>query len=122
MSARLLFVTALLTVAACSAPPPPAEPPAATAPPAIALPPAPPGPAASTAVPTPPAAPAPAGSTYRACGCGCCGGTAPQETRCLYRSKGDDLARIIAEDRAAAQSPSCANKGCALGVVYRVCD
>ena len=59
---------------------------------------------------------------YIACGCGCCGGLEPRETRCLYRARGESLDAIIAQDRRARSSPHCAVAGCAMGVRYRYCD
>lgn len=60
-------------------------------------------------------------SSYIACGCGCCGGVTPSK-QCLYHEKGDDLAKIIAADRAASKRPSCANVGCSRGTEYVYCD
>ncbi len=77
--------------------------------------------ATSIAVADVPASPRTGSREYIACGCGCCG-TLTQETRCLYRSRGDDIERIIAEDRRARSSPHCAVAGCAMGVRYRYCD
>jgi len=60
--------------------------------------------------------------TYIACGCGCCGGVKPQ-VKCLYRSKGDDLQRIIDEDKKTAANTSlCARVGCATPRKYKYCD
>lgn len=59
--------------------------------------------------------------SYTACGCGCCSGVEPQE-RCLYRSKGDDLQKIIEADKEAAQSPDCPMMGCSLPLRYIYCD
>src|SRR5258705_2473506 len=41
--------------------------------------------------------------TYTACGCGCCGGLKPQ-VKCLYRSKGDDIQKIIEADKETASN------------------
>lgn len=60
--------------------------------------------------------------TYIACGCGCCF-TEPAKVTCLYRSKGDDMQKIIeADKRAAANKTVCAVVGCALPVKYVYCD
>ncbi len=59
--------------------------------------------------------------SYLACGCGCCGGVEPQ-SRCLYHSKGDDLAKIIAQDKEAAKGSICESVGCSIGIQYRYCD
>lgn len=59
--------------------------------------------------------------SYTACGCGCCGGVAP-EKQCLYRSKGDTLEQVIADDMELKQSPSCKLMGCGLGKTYSYCD
>jgi len=91
--------------------------------------------AAPTAAPTAPAAPtgsaaptaapsasaAPNGPSYVACGCGCCGGSTPVK-KCLFRSKGDDLAKIIAADKRSRANPKCALAGCSLGTEYSYCD
>ncbi|MFH1866648.1 MAG: hypothetical protein ABIJ81_01025 [Patescibacteria group bacterium] len=58
---------------------------------------------------------------YIACGCGCCGGEEPT-TQCLYRSQGDDIAKIIAQDKLAAANPQCAFMGCSFPVKYQYCD
>ena len=58
--------------------------------------------------------------SYLACGCGCCGEEAQQ--KCLYHSKGDDLSKIIEEDKKVGLSPNCAVMGCSLGVNYTYCD
>jgi hypothetical protein len=58
---------------------------------------------------------------YTACGCGCCAGAEPKE-KCLYRSKGDNLQKIIDEDQKASQSPDCPVTGCSLPVKYAYCD
>jgi hypothetical protein len=59
--------------------------------------------------------------SYTACGCGCCGGTKPQE-KCLYHSKGDNMDEIIQADKKLQSSSSCAAMGCSLGLKYRYCD
>ena len=59
--------------------------------------------------------------SYVACGCGCCGGEEPIE-KCLYRSNGDDINKIIEENKIAAKSDSCALMGCSLGTKYTYCD
>ena len=62
--------------------------------------------------------------SYLACGCGCCvSDTLKPRQQCLFRSKGDDLARIIAEDRRmAANTKMCAVVGCSAGTEYMYCD
>lgn len=59
--------------------------------------------------------------SYVACGCGCCNGVEPQR-RCLSRSKGEDIQKIIEEDKKAAQSPSCRYVGCSRPILYLYCD
>jgi hypothetical protein len=60
--------------------------------------------------------------TYIACGCGCCPIDNPL-VRCLYRSRGDDLQKIIENDkRAASNQAQCAVVGCAMPVKYVYCD
>lgn len=59
--------------------------------------------------------------TYRACGCGCCGGQTASIT-CAYPAQGDDLANIIAADKEASQSPLCAAAGCSAGLDYVCCE
>ena len=46
----------------------------------------------------------------------------PPQNQCLYRSKGDDLAKIIAADRARKDPVRCAKVGCSAGVKYTYCD
>lgn len=58
---------------------------------------------------------------YVACGCGCCKGEEPRK-ECLYRSKGDDIQKIIEEDKQSARSSSCNYAGCASGIKYTYCD
>ncbi len=58
--------------------------------------------------------------SYVACGCGCC--NIEPEERCLYHSKGDDLQRIIAEDKKMPQSQECYMMGCSLPIKYLYCD
>lgn len=60
-------------------------------------------------------------SEYIACGCGCCDDVAPA-TRCLYRSKQDDLGAIIEADQARRQEPDCARVGCSAPIRYVYCD
>ena len=60
-------------------------------------------------------------SYYVACGCGCCGGQEPVN-KCLYKSKGDDLNKIIESDKNASASSQCAVMGCSIGVKYVYCD
>lgn len=59
--------------------------------------------------------------TYRACGCGCCGGQTASIT-CVYPASGDDLAAIIAADKLASESPLCASAGCSAGLDYVCCE
>jgi hypothetical protein len=59
--------------------------------------------------------------SYLACGCGCCGGEEPTQA-CIYRSKGDDLSKIIEDDKKTGQGPGCAVMGCSLGINYTYCD
>lgn len=59
--------------------------------------------------------------SYIACGCGCCVGEEPIE-ECLYRSKGDNIHKIIEEDKKLAQSPICPTVGCAFPINYIYCD
>jgi hypothetical protein len=58
---------------------------------------------------------------YIACRCGCCPEAKPQE-KCLYHSKGDDLNKIIDEDKQLAKDPGCAFVGCSFGIKYKYCD
>lgn len=60
--------------------------------------------------------------SYRACGCGCCGGIKPGPKTCLYFSRGDDIRTIIANDRKSRSATRCALVGCALGRSYEYCD
>ena len=60
--------------------------------------------------------------SYLACGCGCCGGSGTPIKECLYRSKGDDLQKIIEQDEIQKKSPLCNVVGCSRGVEYRYCD
>lgn len=57
---------------------------------------------------------------YLACGCGCCGNE-PQQ-KCLYRSKGDDLSKIIEEEKRVVNEQNCALMGCSFGINYTYCD
>lgn len=57
---------------------------------------------------------------YLACGCGCCGGTAPDHA-CYYPDRGDTLERIVADDQALAADAACAGAGCAKGTLYWCC-
>ena len=87
---------------------------------------------AGTAAPSPTSAPSPTAQataapsrppaeSYTACGCGCCGEMVPPQNQCLYRSKGDDLAKIIAADKARKDPVRCAKVGCSAGVKYTYC-
>jgi hypothetical protein len=59
---------------------------------------------------------------YTACGCGCCPDTTPV-MMCLYHAKGDDMSKIIEQDKLASQdTASCALVGCSAGVKYQFCD
>ncbi len=58
---------------------------------------------------------------YIACGCGCCGGVEPV-VKCLYHSKGDDIQKIIEEDKKQAQDPICPTAGCSQPIKYIYCD
>jgi len=59
---------------------------------------------------------------YIACGCGCCSGV-PTQDECLYKNKGDSLAKIIEVDKEkASDSKFCATAGCSLPVRYHYCD
>jgi hypothetical protein len=60
--------------------------------------------------------------SYRACGCGCCGGVGPGPRQCLHFSRGEDIREIIARDRQGRDPERCATVGCSLGRVYAYCD
>ncbi|MBK8467247.1 MAG: hypothetical protein IPL32_15625 [Chloracidobacterium sp.] len=60
------------------------------------------------------------GLSFIACGCGCCGGTIPMK-KCIYRSKGDDIKKLVEEDRIWT-GPQCATVGCSPGIKYVYCD
>jgi hypothetical protein len=60
-------------------------------------------------------------TSYLVCGCGCCGGEEPIK-KCLYHSKGDDLNKIVQEDKEMNQSPDCKYMGCSKGIQYNYCD
>jgi len=67
------------------------------------------------------AAPAPvATESYIACGCGCCGGTAPVGADSCVTP--EELLRIKEADAEAAKSPSCAMAGCSMGKRYQTCE
>ncbi len=82
--------------------------------------------ASSTMTCTPVSIEPPSGNpqSFLACGCGCCSSeTLKPQKRCLFRSKGDDLARMIAEDkRMSADDQLCATVGCSAGIAYMYCD
>ncbi|MFH1367278.1 MAG: hypothetical protein ABIH38_04840 [Patescibacteria group bacterium] len=59
--------------------------------------------------------------TYTACGCGCCGGETAKK-KCLWHFLGNDLKKIIEEDKKAELNPNCASMGCSLGYEYKYCD
>jgi hypothetical protein len=58
---------------------------------------------------------------YIACGCGCCSIEDP-EIKCLYKSQGDDINKIIADDKLASQNPDCKFAGCSYPVKYVFCE
>ncbi len=58
-------------------------------------------------------------TSYVACHC-CCGGVEPKK-QCLYRSKGDDLEKIIAGD-AKPKGECPPNVGCTMPIEYTCCD
>lgn len=58
---------------------------------------------------------------YIACGCGCCGGVEPQ-VKCLYYAKGDNLQKIINDDKKIKQSSNCKVMGCSPPIKYKYCD
>ena len=61
--------------------------------------------------------------SYIACGCGCCSiDKRDLKAECLYRSKGDSMAIVIATDKLLSKSPQCALVGCAFPVKYQYCD
>ena len=62
--------------------------------------------------------------SYVACGCGCCKGSIDVLTvKCLYHSEGDDIQKIIDDDKKAAQNPLCSqNKVCNRPIKYIYCD
>ncbi len=60
-------------------------------------------------------------NSYVACGCGCCGDVKYIE-QCIYRSKGDDLSKIIEEDKKSKQGDLCKLAGCNMGTRYVYCD
>jgi hypothetical protein len=60
------------------------------------------------------------GLSFIACGCGCCGGAKPMK-QCIYRSKGDDIKKLVEEDRKWTGSV-CATVGCSPGIKYVYCD
>ena len=72
-------------------------------------------------VETPSEQPATDVTEYVACGCGCCGG-AEEVVKCLYRSKGDDIQKIIDDDQKAAKSSDCPLAGCSQPIKYIYCD
>ncbi len=54
------------------------------------------------------------------CGCGCCGGTEPNEV-CVRASLGETLESV--RGTPSAPTPEqCQSAGCSLGVRYRCCD
>ncbi|MCK5477240.1 MAG: hypothetical protein KAI55_04940 [Candidatus Aenigmarchaeota archaeon] len=60
--------------------------------------------------------------SYVACGCACCPDIDPEE-KCIYHSKGDDLNKIIEEDKKLAQSSICEKRlACSSPIKYIYCD
>jgi hypothetical protein len=62
---------------------------------------------------------------YQTCGCGCCPGYREADIFevCLYRSKGDSLKDVIAEDIESRNSPLCNSVGCSFAPTkYVYCD
>jgi len=62
--------------------------------------------------------------SYTACGCGCCkGGINELTVTCLYHSKGDDIQKIIDDDKKTAQNSLCPQKKiCNHPIKYIYCD
>lgn len=60
--------------------------------------------------------------SYRACGCGCCGGETFGKEVCLHHSNGDDINTIINDDKKARLNPQCYTMGCSAGITYKYCD
>lgn len=79
---------------------------------------APPSATASATSPSGPTAPATAAESYVTRRC-TCGGVEPTK-KCLYRSKGDSLDKIKAEDQSGAACPP--NAGCRMPIRYAYCD
>ncbi len=78
---------------------------------------------ASTSAPEIAPVTSPAKDAYIACGCGCCAPESDATDKCLDRSKGETLEKIIAEDKAlAANLGTCAVVGCSFPVRYHYCD
>ncbi|MCK5474370.1 MAG: hypothetical protein KAI53_03110 [Candidatus Aenigmarchaeota archaeon] len=61
------------------------------------------------------------GDFYIACGCGCCPEIEPEE-KCLYHSRGDDLNKIIEEDKKIAQICEKRLASCSNPIKYIYCD
>jgi hypothetical protein len=102
--------TALATAAPTQAPAPTAAPAATSAPTAAP---------AATATASASASPEAKGASYRVCHC-CCGGSEAKK-QCLYRAKGESLAKIIAEDKKWVDN--CPpNAGCRQPIEYVMCD
>lgn len=60
---------------------------------------------------------------YTACGCGCCGGVKNNRpATCLYFRNGDDIRKIIKQDKTGTSPEECATVGCSLGKKYKYCD
>ena len=55
-------------------------------------------------------------------GGGAGGVTSRRKAVCLYWGKGQDIRKLIAQDRTARKNPQCAPMGCALGTRYTYCD
>jgi hypothetical protein len=57
---------------------------------------------------------------FLACGCGCCGGTTPNNA-CYYPALGESTALFQAQDEAVRQSTNCNLAGCSMGRRYVCC-
>lgn len=57
--------------------------------------------------------------TYLACGCGGCGGQTPQIVEIKDR---DEFDRLVAADKQAKASDSCAVAGCSICTEYRLVE
>jgi hypothetical protein len=107
--------TAVATAAPVQAPAPVASSAPTVAPAATSAPTAEPAATATASA----AAPSPKGTSYRVCHC-CCGGSEAKK-QCLYRSKGESLAKIIEGDK--KWDHKCPpNAGCRQPIEYMMCD